>query len=208
MSCYEWERGSIKIPSKEWADFRRSLINHFNTKQEELYLRAKDEYKKLLLAGKGKRNFDFRKQLGLQVLDLDWEYRWRVESSIFPEHGVKRPKSPKRKSFEKATTKTAELGDYISFQHDTRVVNWNVGDNNHACETARDSYMGKKFFLLLDRITWIRGSGGNIVGNDEYNREAEYDGGGGNYVTSRFEPKKKSKVRGLTNYYTYYDPQY
>lgn len=193
MSCYEWESGSIQIPSAQWAKFRRSLIDHYNAKQEELYVRAKKEYKKLLVAGKGKRNFDFRAQLRTQIQDIAWEHRWPIENSMFEDYQQKRPKSPKRKGFEKATTKTRYLGENVSFDHEKRTVIWNVPDGNRACEDARDSYMGKKFFYLLRYIKWTRGSGGKIIGNDEYNREAEWEGGGGNYVTATFGPAGKKR---------------
>ena len=60
--------------------------------------------------------------------------------------------------------------------------------------------MGRKLFELLHRITWTRGSGGKILGNDEYNRDDEHEGGGGNYVTMRFGPdvqKRKAESRSI-----------
>jgi len=41
MSCYNWERGTITIPTKEWAKFRTALIKAWNTDQLSKLDRAK-----------------------------------------------------------------------------------------------------------------------------------------------------------------------
>ena len=80
-----------------------------------------------------------------------------------------------------------------------RTVIWDVAENNHAVQDERARPLAKFFFRKLDNLTWTRGSGGKIVGNDEYNREADYEGGGGAYVTATYPPAKRPKsfaVRG------------
>lgn len=74
----------------------------------------------------------------------------------------------------------------ISF--DGRQVTWSVAENNHAVERAHSHPVAAAFFATLNKLTWTRATGGVIVGNDEYNRDADYEGGGGNYVTARFGP--------------------
>ena len=56
MSCYEWMRGSIKIPTKEWASFRNQLVDAYNEREIEQYYYAMAHYFDLKERLKGKRN--------------------------------------------------------------------------------------------------------------------------------------------------------
>jgi hypothetical protein len=78
----------------------------------------------------------------------------------------------------------------VTFDLKARTVRWGVSENNHAVERARESWLGRAFFRALDRVNWTRGTGGTIVGNDEYNSDSEYEGGGANYVTASYPPPK------------------
>jgi hypothetical protein len=69
-----------------------------------------------------------------------------------------------------------------------------VPSNNHACETARRHPVAAAFFAALGRVRWTRGSGGEIVGNDEYNRDVDYEGGGANYVVDRYGPTPSRRL--------------
>lgn len=69
-----------------------------------------------------------------------------------------------------------------------RTVTWDVSENNHAVDTARGTTLANLFFTALGKITWTRGTGGVIVGNDQYNRDTDYAGGGGNYITDDYGP--------------------
>lgn len=77
----------------------------------------------------------------------------------------------------------------ITFDRAKRTVEWSVDENNRARERARRHPLSVAFFAALDRVTWTRGSGGQIVGNDEYNRDSMAAGGGGNYVIDEYGPK-------------------
>lgn len=132
MSCYEWERGTIKIPARQWKSF---VENFLHVKGETVDPKA---------------------------------------SEVF------------------------ELGDgnsTIRTDADNTTVFWNVYEGNHACEEARKHETAKALFRALDRVVWTRGSGGDIVGNDEYNRDSCSLGGSGNYLVTRYGPQKKR--RGL-----------
>jgi hypothetical protein len=149
MSCYEWERGSLKIPTADWKYLKDTVREAFNKWQAADY--------------------------------AEYETKWRAAPRST--RGKKRPK-PKQ-----ATNRTTEFwfGDAeINFNNETKTVTWYVDENNHAREYARAHPVGRAFFSALDQISWTSRSGGVIVGNDEYNRDSDYEGGGGNYVTGSY----------------------
>lgn len=217
MSCYEWERGSIKLPAGEMTKVRKAVVEAHNAARQRIFDKANATLPKLLAAGKGKRNFNYLEALRTVLVARDYYGRTNydddtsdVEELLFPyrvverdghkfSERVKRPVKPKKKDvgllgaradgvrFEDAS---------IAFDKDGRMVHWHVGENNHARERARAHPIARAFFSALNRITWTRGSGGDIVGNDEYNRDSDYEGGGGNYLIESFGPESKSKPRG------------
>jgi len=196
MSRNDWERGTIKIPSNQWSAFKKALINHFNSQAETNYNLSITIYEKLLETSKHKRNYDYYQAI-TELLSLNavrhgrWEDR-KIHNSLLPLNASGKPKKPKAKDFPKKTNRDIRFGNYITIDGTRRTVTWNVDENNRACESARQSKMGRFLFILLDKIEWKRGSGGTIVGNDEYNREDSYEGGGANYTTAAYPPKEKS----------------
>lgn len=205
MSCYESEEGTIKIPSKEWAKFRTAVIKAWNEHQLQRLAKAQALHKRLKETLKGKRGSvrteALREALArhsrqdpegdIQCLVIEG---WRNEPKL-------RSVAPKKKDFQiLPTSKDASiyLGDAsIHLKNKTKCVVWVVPENNHAREHARKHPVAKTLFRLLDRITWTRGSGGQIVGNDEYNRDAGHGevGGGGNYVTAEYGPNVRRPRR-------------
>jgi len=210
MSKHDWERGEILLSVKEFGPFRREMIAFHNQRSADLFVRAQQVYKTLKITGKGKRGFDYHSACEAIIAGAARNVYYTVNNvndvdgiseifdSIFPNEQVegigwtrsRRPKAPKRSQFTplKTNTESVPVGDEagISFDKKRRVVIWNVSENNHAVERAHEHSTGKEFFKLLGRVEWTRGTGGEIVGNDEYNREASHEGGGGNYVTGRY----------------------
>lgn len=89
----------------------------------------------------------------------------------------------------------------IRFDKQSHCVHWEVAENNHARDYGREHEIAQAFFTALRKVHWTRGSGGKIIGNDEYNRDDHFEGGGGNYVVDEYpppiEPKRKSYSAGL-----------
>lgn len=199
MSKNGWEAGTIKVPTKAWAGFKKALREAYTARNAELYLEAVKLHEQLVAAGKGKRGFDARSHLRALIerrRGLDYHDGERIFEAVFPCEAGKpaptKPRVPKKASFAPATGKTvrfaASIFAAITIDDKTTSVRWRVEENNHAVEEARDSYMGRKLFDLLHRIEWVRGSGGVISGNDEYNEDDNGPGGAANYITARFGP--------------------
>lgn len=231
MSKYEWEHGTITLPSKDWAKFRTGLLKSWNDKQESIFNLAKRCHKAAVAAGKGKRgkgrqeaiksaiarecggkigNWGFeanqrRNSWGAVSYDEEASDKYEaVCSLILKRDGWGRDakvtlQAPKRKDLDlRPTSKdcTIHLGDAsVTFHNATRSVEWYVGENNRACERAHEHWFAGELFDALGKITWTSRTGGKIVGNDEYNRDCDYEGGGGNYVTAEFSKAAQDRER-------------
>lgn len=214
MSKYDWERGTIVIPAAAWAGFKKALRDGYNKVIVEDYNTAVRLHAAIKEAIKGKRGVDLRKvafEVASRVKPRSaFASRYEEDKLEFPfvlcemhhaiyamvkaEKPTDKPKllTPKKSSFAPANSSTLAYdagGEaHIRLDNEKRTVTWSVSENNHACERARETYMGKLLFRTLQGITWTRNSGGALVGNDEYNRESDSAGGGGNYLKDRFGP--------------------
>lgn len=204
MSKYEWESGSIRIPTREMPKLKKTVLNAalaYREKVLEQANRAQDRLAQKLKGARGLNSFEFdsafRDVCGqLRVDDCMF---WEVESLI--------SKSKKKNSlttFNKITEKMVtevlgkkpnsrtvsyDIGE-ASFGFNGSEVFWDVPENNHAVDRAHEHPLAEALFRALGRINYGKNKrmGGVLVGNDEYNRDADWVGGGGNYVTSRFGP--------------------
>lgn len=208
MSTNNWERGEIKLPSNQAVAFRHSMVNFYNAQQTRFFERAQSLYTQLKAASKGKRNFDFG-QAFENLLTGNSMYRsgcdesgyYEIQDALFPteqtEKGWQRsrkPKAPKKSQFKhaKLSTKGLAVGHEAGINFNGSTLVWVVSENNHAVERAHDHPVAKEFFRLLSQVQWSNRSGGEIVGNDEYNQDNTHSGGGANYVTHRFGSAEKS----------------
>jgi len=201
MSCYNWEKGTIVIPKKVWPTFRKTIIKAWNDRQDWLFNKAKACLAALRTLGKGKRNFNYWRawDYGYAVApDLCYQDRQQIGTMIFKNS---KPRAPQKKMLNKRLiSKGTELplgdGSFISLNDEHHLVVWSVSENNHACENAREQHISQVLFRELDKISWTRGTGGKIIGNDEYNRDNDYVGGGANYIKADYGPHVK-KARAV-----------
>ena len=194
MSCYGWESGSIFIPTSQWAGFKKAIRDAVNSQTDKDFALVTRVFEETLKAGKGKRKFDF--DAACQII-LDSPAYDKLSHGViyrlFPTKGGAgvKPVRPLMKDFLKLTNKTNRIDNddcTVTFNDKTHTVAWSVHENNHAVEDARESILGQAFFSALRKIKWTRGSGGELVGNDEYNRDDCSSGGGANHITSHYGP--------------------
>jgi hypothetical protein len=196
MSRYEWERGTLKIPTKEWAGLKKVVREEHNRVAQAQFAYCEKLYAHYAARAKGNKNFDYRAECwqisGGHRPTLRTMHEWEQDKAYLVYHvHLTEPKRPLKKDFALATNKTTDfsLGEAsISFGDATHSVMWMVAENNHAIDRAREHPVAVVFFRALKGIVWTRGSGGTIVGNDEYNRDNAREGGGSNYVTDRYGP--------------------
>jgi len=192
MSCYEWQIGTVKIPTKQFPALYRAFVKEYNAIQQCRYNSLKSLYDYTMSIGKGKRNFDYlaHMQNNAAMYNVRFNIRFYDIDKLFS-NGRKKPLHPTKKMYDFANTKTNDFmldeGTVtISFNKLDHSVYWSVPENNHACERAHEQPEARLLFRLLQNVKYTRNSGGKIIGNDEYNRDNMQSGGGANYVVFSF----------------------
>ena len=193
MSCYEWERGTLTLPAAEFSKVYGAVLAEAKSHAQRAHTESQRFWKSL--TAKQKRDRDAYRQAaesfvrrqrdlpaGLETL------LWRCAGSY---DGTVKPRRVLKDDAAIPTNRTTQfdLGEaFISFDKEKRTVTWEVYENNHAVEHAHQDPVARRLFHALNRVNWTRGSGGVIVGNNEYSREDTSVGGGGNYITACYGP--------------------
>jgi hypothetical protein len=209
MSCYEWEYGKIKLSTREYPRVKREFLEKVKAIKEQQYKDAVKLYEKMIAEAKNKRKINWRelyykhKEIKCEnpnswalppvPKDLDMEDIFLNANGYFRTN--KRPLKPKKKDYLLKIKRKNALIQFedacIYFVDADRIIIWEVNENNHAVDRANAHPYSRALFGLLNRVNWTRGTGGEIVGNDEYAREEGGVGGGGNYLVTQFGPKAK-----------------
>ena len=224
MSTYEWEAGTLTIPAAQWASFRKGLLTEWNDHQDHVLGSAKTAHKAAVAAGKGKRGksrttamkaavaktcggrtndwgeFDSRTSGGHDSYDSNRDMFETVSGLLWKGWGKDAKfQSPQKKDLPfVAISKdaTLDLGEAsVTFRNAGRTMTWDVPENNHACDAAKAHWFAKKLWAAVNRITWTRGTGGEIRGNNEYNEEDEYGHRGGSYVVATYRMKTAAEKK-------------
>lgn len=184
MSRNEWAYGTIELPRTEFASFRKGIADSVTHHNEMLYKKAQEFWANR--TRKEKTDVTAFKAAADKA-NLDYELQWKML-----QHGE--PRRLTRADFEWPTARStsfreAELA--LTFNPALRTVTYEVSENNHAREYAAETSLGKTFERLIRLVRWTRGTGGVILGNDEYSAEGGYysQGGGGSYVVAAYGPK-------------------
>lgn len=215
MSRNEWEKGTIIIPTAQWAGFKKSIREACAAAELHDFNLAVKLVEAVKAKNKGKRNVDWKEELDresdrtervsgywggtayaypFKLLAGHSHYLLRERLLALDEKSGKyKLRAPLKKDFctINGKTTTFDAVDGTLFLDDKKhAASWSVSENNHAVDDARDSFVGSLFFKLLDKVQWGRNSGGAIIGNNEYNRDAgrEAAGYGGSYIAISFGP--------------------
>lgn len=219
MSCNDWEQGEIVIPAAEWATFKarvREVLNKASERQFELATKLHEHLISPAVKDRKLKGWELYQE-AQKFIDVactrpstfyparythdDGRVAIRVvvEQDYAQKAMTVKVKAPRKNAFPKYGNNVVTFqGDecVVHFDNETRTAKWAVHENNQACERARESALGKAFFSALGGIkNWTRGSGGKIIGNDEYNRDSRYEGGGANYVKDTYPPPERPSAR-------------
>ncbi|MFA5707519.1 hypothetical protein [Mycolicibacterium sp.] len=198
MSRYAWERGTITLPTGEPAKLRAALRRdaaaHIATLAAEVarawsHLRTMSpaQRRKAALTG----NNHVLSELSEEANSLLQQYEYRKGASHV------RWRNPSQKAIREAvitrhrdhagkTHTVYRCGHEATITLAGNTVTWDVPENNHAPERAHEHPLAGSLFGFLATVRWTSRSGGAITGNDEYNRDTDSAGGGGNYVVRAF----------------------
>lgn len=211
MSCYEWEAGTIKLPVAEVPKIRKVLVDAANAERAAVKAYVEKIERDVL---KGTRSLKVARERmeahrrDYRARDNDPRYAqtaWQVIDSVLL-YGDKIHKITGRDLdlYVPAATNRTKVWhiEDATITLDGRNLTWEVHENNHSVDRARSNPLAVALFHALGRLEWTRGSGGTIVGNNEYAREDRSAGGGGNYVVQVF-PAPKPKISSYGGGYLY-----
>lgn len=205
MSKYQKEYGSFKIPSAEFVELKRKIIDAYNKHQDNTFDFAQTLHG-VLVQSKLKAEgsdlpfdplFDKAVETVKSRLDISAvrgvDIYGAVTRSLCDEEGLQL-RRPLKKDFPHIPISTQKCsieftpGAYISIDQENKAVSWEVEENNHSVDEARDHPVANVFFKALSGVHWERGTGGMIHYTDEYMRDAFGSGGDTSRISSRFGP--------------------
>lgn len=211
MSRNDWMRGTITLPTAEVARVRKVLNDAHDARREGIerqvarlweLVKAKPAAKRYEWLSSTKNYFavypdemqpTVKAWRGYESHDTPAKQHLREHASnamhLFYVSGGRKPTAAHydRAGLAPATNRRAKWRDgtlHVSLSGRELTVE---AEGNHGVSAAVESLVGTALFGYLDRITWTARSGGEIIGNDEYNRDADYEGGGANYAVYRYE---------------------
>lgn len=194
MSCYEEAEGTIRLPAAEAASFRRDIGAAVRKLEQKRHEAARDIWRKIR-AEKDQPKNAYEVELAIERLasvfaesdDKEDAYRRLIDYNEDPEGRLCRPK--KTDPFNLRAAQKTLSGDDWQIRLDGRNVHVRVFENNHACERALHDQLFKVVTARLQRVTWLRGSGGVINRTDEHARDA----GAGWRPWLTYGPKKATR---------------
>lgn len=219
MSNYEWEGGEILLPPAAARSIRAALAEEHTAAREralrevEGFLTAKgaggrtrESFQQALATWYDGRDAALERQRGSGGWGFDARRAAEVaaqQSALDEAHAfldarghqglVARPSAGDLKqAFPPAPkgTKAVYQTTWATVAIDGNKLRWNVPENNHAVESAREHPLARRLFAELDKVEWTKGTGGALLYNNEYAEDAGryHEGAGGSRASARYGP--------------------
>jgi len=215
MSNYEWEKGEFHLSLIGMRKFIDAFYTAYNASAAKDKLTLEALRQDMIASTKGQRAKDWgqifhdtlRKSIThgypahcstlkyeFSTIDIDHAYSILLVTVDPATKAITRhpPRSVRKSDFPIANVRNKPVITFddatICIDPSTRTLSWYVSENNHACDRAHKHPLGDLFWRALATVEWTRGTGGVLVGNNEYNRDDYSDGGGANYVKTRLGP--------------------
>ena len=185
MSCNEWAAGDIILPSSAFSPFRKAVQEAMHDKWKRAFDASQSFWKSL--TPRERSDFElFRK--ALYSRHFDWDTQWLIDPQRLRDV---RPKRVLQSDVDWPTNRTVDFheGDLrLHFKRETRTLTFDVPEGNRSVDHAKETRLYEVFVDQMRKVRWTHGTGGVILGNDEYNEEGgrNYEGGGGSYVVDAF----------------------
>lgn len=173
------------LPSAAFSTVRKAVQDAMHAKWKRAFDDAQRFWKGLTPRQRSDWE-EFRKALNSARFDLDT--MWLIDPMRRREP---KPRRVLQSDVDWPTNRTVDFHESdlsLHFKRETRTVVFSVSENNHAREHADNTVLAKTFYDQMAKVHWTHGTGGVVLGNDEYNLEAGYEreGGGGSYVVAAY----------------------
>lgn len=185
MGRYEWAHGEIILPSAAFAPFRKAVQDAVHAKWQKAYDDSQRFWKSL--SAREKADWDlFRRALNARRYDNDTE--WLCDPRRVRDE---KPRRALQSDVDWPTNRTTEFNESdlrLTFIRENRTLVYDVASNKSAREHALNTTLATAFHDQITKVRWTHGTGGVILGNDEYNEESgrNHEGGGGSYVVAAY----------------------
>ena len=195
MSCIDWLRAEVELPSGEVAGMKQALRDATNRLHTQARAAADDFWTNHAKRTRSTKLYDERLEAYLRAEESTGGYwktathvsgfeypatenlRWMLQS--VSAHPHKLTEAEIDKFFPRATGRTTVFGFSGGAANiDGRKLTWGVSENNHAVERAEEHPVYQAMQMKLNKVTWTRGSGGHAWGSDEYAQDVARENGG------------------------------
>ena len=210
MSRYEWEHGEFTLPSADFPRVRQSVqaadadhkkrvfaitqafwssLSRKERTDSTAYLAAVTRLAQERTATASPRGHVSWAERELRGQQQDQAVRETAIDILHRKGHGARPARVRQADMDFPTNRTTtyQAGECsVSVNAANRTIEWNVPENNHACDHARGTHLGAAFFAAIGKVRWTHGTGGVITGNDEYARDSRDADAAANYVKAAY----------------------